>query len=311
MSTTKPHVILNPTAGSGRAGKLRTEILSGIQARFGKDYTSDVTQQMGDATESARRAIEAGAGLVIAIGGDGTINETVNGFYKDGELLNPSCELGIIDCGSGSGLALSLNLPTELEQQLDLIKNEDSCAIDLGRVIARTQENESVERIFASECQVGIGGAVVAEVSSAHKRIGGKAAFGLFSLKQAFVYKAKLTTVRLGDGEEIAKPLLGLAIGNGDCTAGGMKLTPGAELNDGLLDVLLMHDMNIPTILWHFSKIYKGTHVDTPHVSIYRSNKFSIDSASPVPVSADGELLGVTPCEFELLPAVLKVRCSL
>ena len=311
MSNNTVHVILNPTAGGGRAEKLRPRLQAGIAERFGADYSLYVTSRQGDATDSARRAIEAGAGLVIAVGGDGTIHEAVNGFFKDREMLNPSCELGIVDCGSGSGLALSLGLPTSIEQQLDLIARQDSCAIDLGRVVVRSNDGRRVERIFASECQVGIGGAVVAEVGSMHKRLGGTLAYGLGSIKQAFCYKGQPMTVELGNNEKVARGLIGLSIGNGNCIAGGMKLTPAAQLNDGLFDVLLLHDMSVPTRLWNFVKIYRGTHIDTPHVSIFRSDRISIESESPVPVSADGELLGVTPCEFELLPIALKVKCSL
>ncbi|MQY64686.1 MAG: hypothetical protein GH143_10375, partial [Calditrichaeota bacterium] len=164
MSNKTVHVILNPTAGGGRAEKLRPKLLAGIAERFGPDYSLYETSGEGDATVSARQTIEAGAGLVITVGGDGTIHEAVNGFFKDREMLNPSCELGIVDCGSGSGLALSLGLPTSIEQQLDLIARQDSCTIDLGRVVVRSNDGRRVERIFASECQVGIGGAVVAEV---------------------------------------------------------------------------------------------------------------------------------------------------
>ena len=309
MSNKTVHVILNPTAGGGRAEKLRPKLLAGIAERFGPDYSLYETSGEGDATVSARQTIEAGAGLVITVGGDGTIHEAVNGFFR--EMLNPSCELGIVDCGSGSGLALSLGLPTSIEQQLDLIARQDSCTIDLGRVVVRSNDGRRVERIFASECQVGIGGAVVAEVGSMHKRLGGTLAYGLGTIKQAFSYKGQPMTVELGNNEKVSRGLLGISIGNGNSIAGGMKLTPAAQLNDGLFDVLLMHDMSIPTRLWNFIKIYRGTHIDTPHVSIFRSDRISIESERPVPVSADGELLGVTPCEFELLPAALKVKCSL
>ena len=311
MSTTQVHVILNPTAGGGRAAKLSPRLLPGIVERFGDNYTLDVTGRAGDATASARRAIEAGATLVIAVGGDGTIHETVNGFFKDREMLNPACELGIVDCGSGSGLAQSLGLPSSLEQQLDLIARQDSCAIDLGRVVVHSVDGGKVERIFASECQVGIGGAVVAEVGSMHKLLGGTLAYGLGSIKQAFRCKGQPMTVELGDNEKVSRGLLGLSIGNGNSIAGGMKLTPAAQLNDGLFDVLLMHDMSIPARLWNFVKIYRGTHIYSPHVSIFRSGRIAIESESPAPVSADGELLGVTPCQFELLPAALKVKCRL
>ncbi|UCH63111.1 MAG: diacylglycerol kinase family lipid kinase [Fidelibacterota bacterium] len=305
------HTIFNPTAGGGRAEKLRPRLLSGIAERFGSDYSLDVTSRQGDATASARRAIEAGAGLVITVGGDGTIHETVNGFFKDREMINPSCELGIVDCGSGSGLALSLGLPPSIEQQLDLIARQDSCTIDLGRVVTSSNAGEKVERIFASECQVGIGGAVVAEVGAMHKRLGGTLAYGIGSIKQVFRFNGQAMTVELSNNEKVARGLLGLAIGNGSCIAGGMKLTPAAELNDGLFDVLMIHDMSILTRLWNFLKIYRGTHIDTPHVSIFRSDRITIESENPVLVSADGELLGVTPCEFELIPAALKVKCRL
>ena len=185
MNIEKINVIFNPTAGGGLANKLRSKILAGIIRRFGNNYTLTETHFVGEATMLSRNAIANGTGLIIAIGGDGTIQEVVNGFFNDGMFINPQCELGIIDCGTGSGLTQSLNLPASLENQIDLICEEKTCAIDVGRIIYCNHESKREPRIFVSECQLGIGSAVVEGVQSKHKRFGGAFAFGSVGLSES------------------------------------------------------------------------------------------------------------------------------
>lgn len=311
MDTKNTTVIFNPTAGGGMANKLRSKILAGITKRFGNDYSLSETHFAGEATMLSRNAITNGNGLIIAVGGDGTIQEVVNGFFNDGVVINPHCELGIIDCGTGSGLAQSLNLPDSIENQIDMIYEEKACAIDVGRVGFRNRDDQKEQRIFVSECQLGIGSAVVEGVQSKHKRLGGTLAFGSIAFQKAIGYKAQTISLQFDNQEKTTEKLIGIVIGNGNYCGGGMRLTPNAQLNDGLLDVLTIHDMNVITRLINFPKIYWGKHVHSPHFNIRQCKKVIIDCEEPIQIAADGEMLSMTPCEIEILPAALKVRSKL
>ena len=311
MVSKRVHVLLNPVAGGGRASKLWPKLLPDIKQKFGNDYSLHFTCCPNDATNSARKAITSGAKIIIAIGGDGTVQETVNGFFQDRKLINPSCDLGIVNCGTGSGLAQTLNLPTSPRQQLDLICHHSSCAIDVGHITYRDKNGRKLERFFVSECQMGIGGAVVAQVSAMHKHFGGTFAFGSVAITQTLSFKALQMTVRLDNNEKMNKKLIGVVIGNGIYCGGGMKLTPAAKPNDGQLDVLLIHDMNLLSRLWNFPKIYSGKHVDSQYFASHQSRKISVDSQESVLVEADGELLGTVPCEIDVFPAALRVICNL
>jgi diacylglycerol kinase family enzyme len=258
--------------------------------------------------QSALAAAAAGTLLVVTVGGDGTVHEVVNGLFCATPDHRPRCELGIVNCGTGSGLADSLGLPRTLEDQLDLLTLPHGVIIDVGRVAYRDATGRAAERWFASECQLGIGSAVNGALGFPAKRFGGRIAFGAAALQSALRHRASSLDVSYNGTGPVTLPLLGLAIGNGHICAGGMRLTPGARLDDGVFDVLAIHDMRLPTRLVNFPRIYGGSHVPSPHFSVHRTSRLRITAEPPVPVSADGECLGFTPCRISLMPAALRIR---
>ena len=311
MYSKNVHVIINPVAGGGQAGKLQSWIRSEIADRFGQDYSLFVTQKPGDATAAARSAVNAGTKLIIVIGGDGTVQEAINGFFEDRKPKNPLCELGIVNCGTGSGFAQTLGLPASPEQQLDVIRRQRSKAVDVGLVTFRDFEGRTSERLFINECQVGIGGAVVADVKSLHKYFGGTIAFGSVTVMKILTYKGSRMIVQFGANEPRVERLMGIVVGNGVYCGGGMQLTPAARPDDGQFDILLIHDMSLPVRLWNFPKIYTGNHVYSPHFTLCRSKQITVDSEESVLVEADGELLGYLPCSIKIFNAALRIRCNL
>jgi YegS/Rv2252/BmrU family lipid kinase len=302
------HAIINPTAGGGRAGRLQARLVGSIQRRFGPDASICITGEPGEATSSARAAIARGATLLLVAGGDGTIQEAVNGFFEDGLPLNPGCELGVLSCGTGRGFAASVGLPDSVEEQLDHIVTGPTRLLDVGRARYANARGQRAERLFVNECQAGIGGAVVRTVGMGHKRLGGAFGFGLAALSELVRSPCPWLRVQLDDGPEIAGPFLGLVAGNGARCGGGMRLTPAATPDDGALDVVLIRAMSVPARLWQFPRIYRGAHTRLRQVSSYRCHRLTIDSDVGVPLEADGELLGFPPCVIDLLPSALRVR---
>jgi diacylglycerol kinase (ATP) len=302
------HVIVNPTAGGARAHKLLPTIIGEVGRVFGSEWLLRVTEYPGHATSIARSAASRGARLVIAVGGDGTIQEVVNGLFGGGCPINPDCELGIVDCGTGHGLAQSLGLPSRLEDQLDTIGLSEGLPMDLGVVTATQSDGSPAKRVFVSECQVGIGGAVVGRVGTFHKALGGAVAFGSATLATILRYKACPVSAAFREGTRVGGSCLGISFGNGSRCAGGMRLLPNARVDDGSLDVLVIRDMGIVERLVTFSRVYAGLHVDSRCCEVLRTTGVSMEAARPVPVAADGELLGATPCTIDVLPGAVRVR---
>lgn len=306
----RTHVIINPASGGGKTGKRLGKILNVLEKEIGKKYSFFVTRKPLDASLSARRAINKGRELIIAIGGDGTIQETVNGFFSDGNPINPACQLGIINTGTGSGFAMSLGLPPAINDQIDAIFSGQKRFIDVGRAVFSNKNGRLKEHFFVNECQAGIGGAVVKNVQSKLKKLGGLIAFGSIALSTALRYPNQPITVEIDSTQKITKRLIGVVMANGNSMAGGMKLTPQAKIDDGLFDILLMHEQSVPQRLWNFPKIYSGGHITSSKFSFYRGKTIALASSERVLFEADGELLGYLPCKVEIIPSALQIRSN-
>lgn len=134
MKTCAIQVIVNPAAGSGKAKKVAETFSQRMTETISGDFDIRFTEERNHATHIAREALKNGATRIIAIGGDGTINEVVNGFFDSGKPINPLCELGIISCGTGKGFANSLKLPQSIDQQIEILGKPGYRTIDIGRV---------------------------------------------------------------------------------------------------------------------------------------------------------------------------------
>lgn len=308
MITERIHIVVNPKAGSGKAKKVARHFLLKIKDNKAYELNLTFTRDKNDATIITRKAIFNGASMIVAIGGDGTINEVINGFFVDGTAINPLCELGIINCGTGRGYASTLNIPHSLVDQIDLLMNPRSHLLDLGRINCRGNSGENISRLFVNECQIGIGSKVASSVGKKAKIFGGTLAFGL-----AAAYLTMLTDpLNLSicyDSEDFKEfSLIGLVVGNGTECAGGMKLTPEAELNDGYFDVLSINDMNAIQRVLNLSKVYSGRHIFSSHFSIKRCKKLKIRSDFEILLESDGEIIGSSPADIEILPSAIRVK---
>jgi YegS/Rv2252/BmrU family lipid kinase len=303
------HIIFNPVAGAGKAARLKDWLTAQLDVRFEENYTWTETTRQGEAIQLTRKSIENGAQLLIAVGGDGTINEVVNGFFKNEKPIGPSCELGILNCGSGGGFAQSLGLPADISGQLDLIEKATAHSVDIGHATCAGEGGNLQERYFVNEFQIGIGADIVSKVGIKHKHFGGAVAFGTVTVSEMFHTKSVRMKTRLDAHEPQTNQLLGIVAGNGRYCAGGMQLTPGANHFDGLLDVLFIRKMNLLQRCLDFPKIYAGKHIFSKNFSLEQAGTIEIDSTPPVRVEADGELLGHTPCQIRIVPGAIRVRC--
>jgi len=310
MINSKIHIVVNPVAGTGKAKRVAQSLVQKIRSNSVFDVDVTFTKEKNDAVFITRKAIAEGASMIIAVGGDGTINEVVNGFYIDGNPINPACELGVLNCGTGGGFAKNLFGTKSMEQQIEIIFQPASLTMDLGCITYRDSSGRTVRRLFVNECQTGIGSKVAEIVGKSSKIFGGTIAFGIAATVQAIVFNPQVVKLEYDNEPFQEFRLIGLVVGNGQECAGGMKLTPDAKLNDGLFDVLSIFDMNIYRRLLSFSKVYSGKHILAPYCSVKRCKKLKIISDSEITIEADGEVLGNSPFEIEVLPAAISVKAE-
>jgi diacylglycerol kinase (ATP) len=301
-------VVVNPAAGSGKAKHVADTLFKRIKERTNSEIYIDFSRQKDDALLITRKAINNGAVMIVALGGDGTINEVVNGFFSNGEPINDSCELGIINCGTGGGFARTINIPRSITQQIDLLLSPGSLALDVGYVKCRNYSGETIRRLFVNECQIGIGSKVASAVGKKSKRLGGTIAFGMAAAVLALIADPVNISVCF-DNEGFQKLcLIGLVVGIGTECAGGMKLTPDAILNDGFFDVLSIHNMNVRQRMLNLAKVYSGKHLFSPHFSIKKCKAIKIRSDIEISIEGDGEILGTSPFDIEILPSAIRVK---
>ena len=310
MKTSFVNIVINPEAGNGKALRVAQTLLQKIKSTCDFEIDISFTKEKDDATFITRRAILEGASMIIALGGDGTINEVVNGFFSEGRSLNPLCELGIIHCGTGGGFAHTLNFPRRADKQIEQLLNPVKRVLDLGQITYLNSSDTVQKRLFINECQVGIGCRVASAVGKKSKLFGGRIAFGFSAALLALSMKPLKLSIGFDNDPMQELALIGLVIGNGTECAGGMKLTPDAKLSDGFFDVLSMNDMKVTDRMLNLSKVYSGKHILSPYFSIKRCKKLKIRSDNKIFMECDGEILGNSPFEIEILPSAIKVKCS-
>jgi diacylglycerol kinase (ATP) len=310
METCYATIVINPSAGNGKAKRESQSLLQKIKSSGDFELDIAFTKEKNDATIFTRKAITDGASMVVAVGGDGTVNEVVNGFFMEGKPINPLCELGVINCGTGGGYARTLKNPHLISLQIEQLLQPGNKSLDLGRINYLDKSGTKTDRLFVNECQIGIGSEVASSVGRKSKFFGGTIAFGFAATLLAMSIKP--ISLRIGfDNEEFREySLIGLVVGNGTECAGGMKLTPDAKPDDGFFDVLSINDMSTGQRIMNLSKVYSGTHIFSPYCSIKRCKKLKVRSDIEVLMESDGEIIGNSPFDIEILPAAIRVKAS-
>jgi diacylglycerol kinase (ATP) len=260
-----------------------------------------LSERPGHLIELTRAAVEGGATLVVAIGGDGTLNEVVNGVAGSG------VELATIPLGTGMDFGRTYGIPTKFDDAVRVALSGETRTIDAGRVRYRTWGGEDAERWFANVGSVGMSGAVAQRANGMSKALGGKLTF-FYALTRVFLeWQNTEVTVRV-DGDERRGRMHDVIVANGVWHGGGMKLAPDASPDDGAFDVVLIGDVSKLDFLTTAPKIYKGRHVNHPKVEVLRSARVDVDAPAVLPIELEGEQVGTTPATFELVPRALSVR---
>ncbi len=290
-----PLIIVNPTAGAGRAGRMIPWLRQRLEQRPEVDL--QVTRRAGEAESLASNAVRDGHDRVIAVGGEGTVQEVVNGL-----LLGTGVELGIVPVGTGNDLARSLGLPAEPASAWKVAMGRHTRQVDA----ARAGNGAGQERWFASAGGIGFDAQVAAAMVRRRGWQAGKAGYVLTTLTELRRFENRSVTITLDD-EIFSRSVLFVALANGAYYGGGMKIAPGAEPDDGRLDVCVVGDISRLTALREMPNLYRGTHVRNPAVSVHTAHTIRVEGDSSTLVHLDGEPFGTLPLRVRIAPRVLSV----
>ena len=311
----KPFLIVNPRAANGTTGRHFDDISSAVRAAVG-EHGHAFTEGPMHAASLARRALRDGADLVIAAGGDGTINEVVNGFFEEpshGEPprpVRPGAALGILPRGTGGDLRRTVGLEHDLRSCAPRLAGEKR-PIDVGRIDFVGPKGLPAARYFINVAEAGVGSDVVRIANSSSKRLGGKVTFALASLRALAGWRDLPVRWSLDGGPFEEASVTTFAVANGRCFGGGMMVAPGALLDDGLFHVTIWSGYSLADFVLRSGAMYDGSHVNLKGTRTATARSVRLEPArsgsGPVNVEVDGELIGRLPATFTVVPGALRL----
>lgn len=265
--------IINPVAGKGKADELET-LIEELMNKNQKDFQIVRTSEPKEATSIAR---DSEYDVVVAVGGDGTVNEVVAGLANKNKRI-----LGIMPVGTGNDFSRDLKIPSDPRKALDLIIRGETNEVELG---------ESNGHHFLNISSVGFDVEVLVNIDKIRKVVKGNIAYVLSVIYTLINYKKKHVTLEI-DGEIYNRNLLLLAVGKGKYYGGGMMILPNADLYDDYLHICLVKDISNLRVLTLFPVIFKGKHLKfKKYVEIYRAKRVKVINNSSLNLNIDGEVL--------------------
>ena len=310
-------VIVNPSSAGGRTGRNWQKLAGVLREHYGV-FEDCFTETSGDGTRLTREALLEGAGTVIAVGGDGSIHDVVNGFFpgpsgdertEDIHAIRSDATLGVIPLGTGGDFIRSIGVPRDPIAAVRALATSTARAIDIGRVRYLDHAGRLGTRYFMNVASFGIAGLVDKYVNRTKKSLPGTLAFALATLRAGVMYSNSPVRVRIDGGEWLTGPIYNVSLANGRYFGGGMKVAPEALLDDGLLELVRFGDMGLSDILLHGKDLYSGKHLDLKEVSGSRVHSVEAESVDgrEVLLDVDGEQPGRLPARFDILPRAIRL----
>ena len=293
----KPYIIVNPVAGSVGDIQLRLEQLHRLNAKEAR-----VTQHAGEAETLARAAIRAGSDYIIAVGGDGTLNEVINGIATS-RGARQVC-VGMLPLGTANDFARSIGLIGDVDANIDILRTKTTAAIDLVRMTSGRR------RYFVNVSAGGFSGVVNEKLTSEVKASWGPLAYLRSAAAALPELQAYRTTMIFDDTEELVINLYNVVVANGRFAGGGLPIAPQANLSDGLLDVVLVPKRPAAEMALLAAQMLLGKHISSDAAPFRRAKKISVLSRPGMWFNADGETVGNEPAVFQIIPHALEFVIS-
>lgn len=283
--------IVNPSAGSGRALRAWKR----LQELTGTALPSRLTKGPGHASELAVEAAQEGYPLVVAVGGDGTANEVVNGLMQLSPERRPA--FGQLSSGTGNDFARNVGLPRRVDQWVRMLREPRLRSLDLGRVNGR---------YFLNATGVGFDAEVAYLADRLPTVFTGTFNYLVSILVELLTYRSQTMRIQV-DGTRLEEQCFLVAVGNLPHVGGGIRICPGARADDGLFEVVVVKALPRLEVLRVLPKAFSGGHIGHPKVQVLSGRQVIIDSAAPLHLQADGEVFSGLPAHFEVHPAALQL----
>lgn len=308
-------VVVNPHSGNGRTGRE----WKSIEHALGVVYPAmsvGFTRKQGEATALVRYALREGHQEIVAVGGDGTINEAVNGMFDSDGTTPQHSVFAFVTSGTGGDFRKTFGIEAGTEVAIERLKRASVRPIDAGRVTCLTKSGEPTSRYFINIASFGLSGVIVDSVNRARiaKLFGGSFAFAFHSALTMMRYRNRAVRIMVDGVEDEIATISTVAVANGQYFGGGMRVAPGAIVDDGLFDVVIMGGAPKGQSLADMKLIYTGEHINKPYVRVLRGQHVVVAPVAEtrgraVLIETDGESAGRLPATFEILPRAINLRC--
>lgn len=297
--------IVNPNAGNGK-GKKDWKRISGLFEREDIHITVRFTEKKGEAADLAREAVKSGYRKIISVGGDGTLNEVVNGVFTQDNCSPKDILLGMIPVGTGNDWGRMFSIPLIYEGAVSVIKENKTLLHDIG-IISYFSGTEQHKRYFINIAGLGFEAMVVKKTNRQKEKGRSNNTIYFFNLLTSLIAYRNTEADITVDGKMTRARVFSVNVGNGRYCGGGMRQTPEAMPDDGLLDITVIKEIGRIEIIKSLKILYDGTILSHPKVDGYRADNLRVESSSLLYAEADGESLGHTPVEFSIIPSAINV----
>jgi len=305
MKSTTWITIVNKTAGAGKTER-DWPLIEALLEKHRIDYEAHFTTRRLHASLIARDSIRRGYSKIIVVGGDGTMNEVINGLFAQGDVHTTEVMLGMISVGTGNDWARMFNIPADYEEAVKTIKEQKTFLQDAGLVSYRRNGKEW-KRYFINIAGMGFGARVVERTNKMKQK--GKSGAFLYTYNiftSLMGYRSKRAEILI-DGMAIDRKVFSMNVGIGKYNGGGMIQVPHAIADDGLYSITLIKKMGKLNVLANVKRLYNGSIVEHRRVETYMARTVTIEDASRLQIETDGESLGHGPVDFSIIPRSVRV----
>jgi YegS/Rv2252/BmrU family lipid kinase len=281
-------------------------LIAGWLNHFKFKYHPVFTEYPGHAIQLTRGLVEKGYKRIIAVGGDGTMNEVVNGVFLQKRFKTTEVSLGMITVGTGNDWGRMFGIPRDYKKAVEVLLQNRTFIQDAGMVKYK-RNGASENRYFVNIAGLGFDAEVVRKTNRLKEKGKGGPLLYLINIFTSLVNYKFVNALISVDGTDLEHEILSMNVGICKYNGGGMISVPGAVPDDGLFDLTVINRMSRPNIIWSLRRLYDGTINEHPRVDSFTGRSIRVESADRIMLETDGESLGHTPLEFSILPKSVKV----